>query len=98
MIESLFGHFLDEVKGQLGNETKRLNGGSGTAGVNMDSRAMSHGGVQSVVEEQAAKVDEMNAEAAWREAQKNLAQPPKQGFLDAYRSALNEQVRGDKKG
>ena len=67
------GHFLDEVKGQLGHDTKTLNGGSGNAGVNIDSRAMGHGGVRRGAEEVAAKVDEMNAEAAWSEVQQKMS-------------------------
>ena len=91
-----FGHFLDEVKGQLGNETKSLNGGTGNAGVNMDSRVMNHGGVKSSIEAQAAKVDEMNAEAAWSQAKQTVAQP-KQGFLNEYVDALRQQARGKQK-
>ncbi|KAK5107425.1 hypothetical protein LTR62_001286 [Meristemomyces frigidus] len=90
-------HFLDELKTQLGNETKSINGGSGQAGVNMDSRAMGHGGVKSKVEQQAAEVDAVNAEAAWRDAQQNAMQPKQQGFLSEYSNALRQQMKGDKK-
>ena len=93
----LFGHFLDEVKTQLGNETKTINGGIGQAGVNMDSRAMGHGGARSQVEQKAAQVDEMNAEAAWRDAQQNATQPQKQSFLGEYADALKQQMGSGKK-
>ncbi|TKA75544.1 hypothetical protein B0A55_03536 [Friedmanniomyces simplex] len=94
------GHFLDEVKQQLGNESKSksLSGGSG---VNVDSRAMGHaGGVKSKVEVQAAKVDEHSAEgaeSAWKEAQKSAAVPPRQGFLGEYAQALRQQVKSERK-
>jgi len=101
------GHFLDEVKGQVGKvESKSLNGGSGNAGVNLDSRAMGHaggkvgqGGRVSKVEEQAARVDEVNADAAWREfEQRSASETPKQGFLGEYIEALRQQVKeGNKK-
>ena len=93
----LFGHFLEEVKTQLGNETKSINGGSGQAGVNVDSRAMGHGGMKSQVEKKVAQVDEMNAEAAWKDAQQDVSQPPKQGFLGEYTDALRQQMGSGKK-
>ncbi|KAK3671460.1 hypothetical protein LTR78_008738 [Recurvomyces mirabilis] len=93
----LVGHFFEEIKTQLGNETKSINGGSGQAGVNMDSRAMGHGGVKSQVERKAAYVDEMNAEAAWKDAQQSATQPPKQGFLNEYTDALRQQMGGGNK-
>ncbi|KAK3067646.1 hypothetical protein LTR53_015355 [Teratosphaeriaceae sp. CCFEE 6253] len=72
------GHFLKEVRTQLGTvESKRLNGGSGNAGVNLDSRSMGHSGVRSRVEEQAAKVDQASAEGAeavWAESRGKLEQ------------------------
>ncbi|KAK5125157.1 hypothetical protein LTR85_000833 [Meristemomyces frigidus] len=91
------GHFFDEVKTQLGQAEGKNRIGSGNAGVNMDSRAMGHGGVKSAVEEKAARVDEINADAAWRDAQKNAAVPPQQGFLGEYAEALRQQLKGDKR-
>ncbi|KAI7357210.1 hypothetical protein KC354_g10124 [Hortaea werneckii] len=88
------GHFDDEIKAQLGAEKNK----QGSAGVNMDSRAMSHGGKKSRVEEVESRTDEVNADAAWKDAQHNASQPPKQGFFGEYMSALKEQMRNDRKG
>lgn len=87
------GHFVEEVKTQLG----QAEGKSGNAGVNMDSRALSHQGAKSKVEEKAAKVDEETADAAWRDAQSNASQPQKQGFLNEYIDALRQQVKNGKR-
>lgn len=91
------GHFAKEVRTQIGGAQRKSEGGSGNAGVNVDSRAMSHGGQQSRVEKEAAKVDEESADAAWRDSMRNAQQPPKQGFLDAYMGAIKEQMGSGKK-
>ena len=86
-------HFVDEVKTQVGAAEAK----NGSAGVNMDSRAMSPSGVKSKVEHETAKLDEETAEAAWRDSQRNSAQPPKQGMFGEYMGALREQMRSDKR-
>ncbi|KAK1059167.1 hypothetical protein LTR74_012855 [Friedmanniomyces endolithicus] len=95
------GHFLDEVRTQLGSAESKSKSLSGGSGVNLDSRAMGHaGGVKSKAEAQAAKVDEHSAEdaeAAWRQTQRNAAVPAPQGFLGEYAQALRQQVGGEKK-
>lgn len=96
------GHFMEEVKTQLGRAegkpgSNRLGSGNANAGVNVDSRAMGHGGIRTKVEERAARVDEMDSEAAWREARKNAAVPPQQGFLGEYAEALRQQLKGEKR-
>nr|POE48849.1 hypothetical protein CFP56_38946 [Quercus suber] len=84
------GHFLDEIKSQLGKAE-----GKDTAGVNIDRRVMDP---QMGRQRTAAKVDQAQAEdesadAAWRTASKNVNQPPKRGFLGEYTEALREQIR-----
>ncbi|TKA32080.1 hypothetical protein B0A50_01327 [Salinomyces thailandicus] len=86
------GHFADEVKAQMGAEKHK----QGSAGVNMDSRAMSHDGRKSRVEEVEAEADKVNADAAWRDAQHNAAQPPKRGLGGEYLAALREQMRRER--
>ncbi|KAK5715687.1 hypothetical protein LTR17_016756 [Elasticomyces elasticus] len=85
------GHFLDEVKTQLGNVEGKGNS-LGSPGV--DARAVKAAG--NVTERHVVKVEESaaeDAEAAWREMQKNSAVPPKQGFLGEYAAALRQQVK-----
>jgi hypothetical protein len=86
--------FTDEIKAQLGSAAGKE---GGKAGVHMDGRAMSHQGTKRRAEKEAARADEMDAEAAWRESKARGAEPPKQGFLGEYVEALRQQVRGDKK-
>lgn len=87
------GHFLNEVKTQLG-QTERKS----SAGVNIDRRVMdSHHSAKSGSSQSLKTAEEENADAAWQNAQRNAAEAPKQGFLDEYMSALRQQVQREKK-
>lgn len=96
----LLQHFVDEVKTQLGT-AERKEVGSGT-GVNIDRRAMTDQGTKTRVDEEAKKVVDESAEAAWRETQRTIAssqsQAPKHGILGEFGSALRAQLRGERKG
>ncbi|KAK5129885.1 hypothetical protein LTR08_002721 [Meristemomyces frigidus] len=87
------GHFYNEVKTQLGKaEAQQKN----SAGVNIDSRAMSGAGTTSKAEAQAARVDEMDSEAAWKDVQARAAVPAKRGLAGEYAQALRRQFKSDK--
>ena len=85
---SFLRHFSEEVQTQLG----RAEAKSGDALVKSESSAASKGARSSSVEQ----VEEENAEAVWRNAQKRDAEAPKQGFMGEYIGALREQMRNGK--
>ncbi|KAK4549115.1 hypothetical protein LTR36_007571 [Oleoguttula mirabilis] len=95
--EAKSGSRLGSGGGKPGGGGGSGSGSGSTAGVNVDSRAMGHAGPKSAAEQKAARVHEINADAAWRDAQKNAAVPPQQGFLGEYAEALRQQLKSDKR-
>lgn len=87
--DGFLGHFLDEVKTQLGKVE-----GKNTAGVNIDRRVMDPQHKTTVAEH----VENESADAVWQTASKNVSTPPKQGFMGEYAEALREQIRTGGKG
>ncbi|KAH9809290.1 MIOREX complex component 7 [Teratosphaeria destructans] len=98
---SFLNHYWDEIKAQLGQQQQRQQEHENQqAGVNVDSRAMGHAGPRKSAQERvAARVDEVNAEGAWRDsrARGEEGAGPRQGFLGEYVDALRQQLRGDGK-
>ena len=88
---SFVKHFIDEVKGQLGQTesqaAKAIEQEAKTINTTGRSRAHAH--------DRAAE-QEQNADTVWQEASKNVSEPPKQGIMGEYMDALRDQVRGGK--
>ncbi|KAM0717052.1 hypothetical protein Q7P37_006904 [Cladosporium fusiforme] len=88
--ESGFGqHFFDELKTQLGQAER----GEQNSTILKDEAKMKE---KNIHESERATVDDDGSDAAWREIQRNAAQPPKQGFMTEYMDALKAQLRDDK--
>nr|POE92414.1 hypothetical protein CFP56_69661 [Quercus suber] len=83
------GHFLDEIKSQLGKAE-----GKDTAGVNIDRRVMDpQAGRQRATKAEMTPPEDESADAVWHTASKDAKRPPKRGFLGEYTEALREQIR-----
>ncbi len=88
-------HFTEEIQTQLGR-----------AEAKSESNALANSGRQAAPPSRksewskearsGADAEEESAEAVWQKARQQAAQPPKQGFLDEYMSALREQLKNGK--
>lgn len=80
------GHFVDELKTQLGYAEQREANAAVKSKGSVDAR------------QQKGTVVEEGADGAWRHAQRVAREEPKKGFMGEYMDALREQVKNNKNG
>jgi hypothetical protein len=86
--DTFLRHFSGEIQTQLGRAEAKT-GQTATNSEEAWARAQGRRGPEWAAKE----AGDETADAAWKAAQQQAAQPPKQGFMGEYMGALREQLK-----